>query len=373
MKIKIVTLVFAFFAAIANLGAQDKAADDSEMLGLPGDNLDLYATLDLFQGSKTIEEFEESLNNENSGVNNLDLDLDGKVDFIKVSTRQEGDDFTFVLQVDVLKGETQDVAVIYVSKDDEGKVSLQMVGDEALYGKDYIIEPKTEKPAVTANPAYSGPDTVVVKSQPATVVVVESEPIVEYIYSPVYVPYYSPFYYGYYPPYFYPYPVISINIYFGRHRHHRYHYHGGHYRRGGGNTVIINNSKTYNTYNVSRKTSNTVINNKKEGSYKQANITNNKANMNKANKGNKVDKQQPSKPANKPANTKPTTKPANMPSNKPANVPSTKPANRPSNMPANVPSTRPANRPSNMPAKTPSTRPASRPANKPAVKPSRRM
>ena len=46
--------------------------DDSTLLGLPGDNLDLYAVLDLFQKSKTIEDFEKSLNEEKTGINNLD-------------------------------------------------------------------------------------------------------------------------------------------------------------------------------------------------------------------------------------------------------------------------------------------------------------
>jgi hypothetical protein len=55
---------------------------DTTLLGLPGDNLDLYAVLDLFQKSKTIEDFEQSLNLQETGINNLDLDLDGKVDFI---------------------------------------------------------------------------------------------------------------------------------------------------------------------------------------------------------------------------------------------------------------------------------------------------
>ena len=41
--------------------AQDKA-DTTAKLGLAGDGLDLYATLDLFQNSKTIEAFEKSLN-----------------------------------------------------------------------------------------------------------------------------------------------------------------------------------------------------------------------------------------------------------------------------------------------------------------------
>ena len=56
---------------------------------------------------------------EKTGINNLDLDLDGKVDFIKVVTKQDKDDFTFVLQVAVTEKETQDVAVILVSTDED--------------------------------------------------------------------------------------------------------------------------------------------------------------------------------------------------------------------------------------------------------------
>src|SRR6188474_1755394 len=113
-----------FFLAIALFShpvfsqTDTETADDSTLLGLPGDNLDLYAVLDLFQKSKTIEEFEKSLNLEKTAINNLDLDLDKKVDFIKVVTKNEGDDFTFILQVAVSKTETQDVAVILVSKDE---------------------------------------------------------------------------------------------------------------------------------------------------------------------------------------------------------------------------------------------------------------
>lgn len=311
---KIALLFFVSIIVVTNINAQD--TNEGELLGLPGDNLDLYATLDLFQKSKTIEEFEASLNDEKTGVNNLDLNLDENVDFIKVVTQQDDDDFTFVLQVDVREGETQDVAVILVTKEEDDKVSLQMVGDEELYGKDYVIEPKIEAPATTANPAYSGSDTVVVKNEPATVVVVESEPIVEYIYSPVYVPYYPPYYYGYYPPYYRPYPVISINIYFGRNRHHRNHYYGGH--RGGGNTVIINNN-TYNNYSKTRNTSNTVKRNKTEGSYKKSNVS------------------------------KPSTKPSAKPSVKPSTKPSTKQSAKPSSKPVNKPSAKPSTRPTNKP------------------------
>src|SRR6187399_2381958 len=95
-------LLYSIVALIlSSLPAFSQSAADTTLLGLPGDNLDLYAVLDLFQKSKTIEEFEKSLNLEQTGINNLDLDLDKKVDFIKVVTKKEDDDFTFILQVAV--------------------------------------------------------------------------------------------------------------------------------------------------------------------------------------------------------------------------------------------------------------------------------
>ncbi len=344
MKFKNLLLAVALLIGFTNLNAQDKTETDAELLNLPGDNLDLYATLDLFQESKTVEVFEASLNDEKTGINNLDLNLDGDVDFIKVVTQQDGDDFAFVLQADIAKDEIQDIAVILVAKDKDEKVSIQMVGDEELYGKDYVIEPRLEAPAVTANPAYSGTDTVVVKSEPATIVIVESEPIVEYIYAPVYSPYYSPYYYGYYPPYYRPYPVISVNIYFGRNRHHRNHYHGGRNNRGGNTVIINNNNNTYNNYSKTRNTSNTVNKNKNEGNYKRNDASNRSPSS--AEKNGKVNNQK-SAPNSKGNATKSSVKDnkTSIPSNKPNVTPSAKPATRPTAKPAARPATKPASRP----------------------------
>jgi len=247
---------------------------DTTSLGLPGDNLDLFAVLDLFQKSKTIEDFEKSLNDEKTGINNLDLNLDNKVDFIKVETKQEDNDFTFILQVDVSEKETQDVAVILVSKDKDGKVTMQIVGDKDLYGEDYVVEPTTAAPAVTANPGYVGTEPVTV-NVPATttVVVVESAPIVQYVYSPVYVPYYPPYYYGYYPPYYAAFTVMAVGIY----RHNNYYHHHGGYYGGHGNTVVIHNTNNYNNYNKTRNSSNTVNHNNANGNYNRNNASTNQS------------------------------------------------------------------------------------------------
>jgi hypothetical protein len=269
------TMVIFCFPAFSQTGSS--AGNDTTLLGLPGDNLDLYAVLDLFQKSKTIEDFEKSLNGEKTGINNLDLNLDNKVDFIKVVTKQEGDDFTFVLQVDVSEKEIQDVAVILVSKDKDKKITMQIVGDKDLYGKDYVIEPKVPAPAATPNPGYvpdepapaAAAPVVAPAAAPAaapsttTVVVVEQTPIVQYVYSPVYVPYYPPYHYAFYPPYFAAFAVVAVSVYHHNNYYHHHGYHGGY----GNTTVVVHNTNNYNNYNNSRNTSNTVNHNKANGSY----------------------------------------------------------------------------------------------------------
>ena len=253
--------------SLVSLPAISQTESDTTLLGLPGDNLDLFAVLNLFQQSPTIEEFEKTINLEETGVNNLDLDLDDKVDFIKVVTEQDGDDFAFVLQVDVSETEVQDVAVILVSKDADAKITMQVVGDQDLYGEDYVIEPAPPAPKVTANPAYTGDDPVASTPATTTVVVVESAPIVQYVYSPVYVPYYPPYTYAYHPPYFAAFTVMAVGIYRHNNYYHHYGYHGG-YHGGHGNTVVIHNNNTYNNYNNnSRNSSNTVNRNNANGNY----------------------------------------------------------------------------------------------------------
>ncbi|KFC61212.1 hypothetical protein FEM08_00510 [Flavobacterium gilvum] len=254
--------------------AQDS---DTGELGLPGDNLDLYAVLDLFQKSKTIEDFEKSLNDSKNKINNLDLNGDKKIDFIKVETKKDGDDFTFILRDPIDKKETQDVAVIYVSKDKNKKISMQIVGDKDLYGKDYIVEPSPKGNAgVTANPGYTGsnPVTVNVPAQ-TTTVVVEQAPIVQYVYSPAYVPYYPPYYYGYYPPWFGFATVMAVGIY----RHNHYYYHGGGY--GYHHTNVYVNHHSHNNYNnFNRNTSNRVSHNNINTGNRNTNINNSRNNNN---------------------------------------------------------------------------------------------
>ncbi len=319
-------LLSLWVSCFLSVSVFSQTSQKPDSLGLPGDNLDLYAVLDLFQKSKTIEEFEKSLNLEKTGINNLDLNLDKKVDFIKVVTKKNGDDFTFILQDAVSEKETQDVAVILVSKDKDKKVTMQIVGDPALYGKNYIVEPKAAAPAATANPGYTGTDPL---KAPApvntTTVVVESSPVVVYMYSPAYVPYVPPYHYAYYPPYFAAVTVMAVGVYHAN--HYNNYYHSGGY----GNTTVVVNNNNYNNYNNnSRNTSNTVNHNNANGNYngnRPANTSGNSVNKAANTAGNG---------GNKAANTGGNTgnKAANTGGNKASATPSTRPSNSPSASPS---------------------------------------
>lgn len=196
-KLLYTLLLISFLGVTAS--AQDK---DEERLNLPGDNLNLYAVMNLFRESETLEAFERDLNAEDSKINNLDLNADNKIDYIKVIDYVDGDAHTIVLQVAVSEKENQDVAVFTVQKDAKNQVQVQLIGDEELYGKDYIIEPNYAEEAAseTPNPGYSPAPTTVEKEtvvvKRTTYVEVAAWPLVSFMFMPTYVVYRSPWYWG---------------------------------------------------------------------------------------------------------------------------------------------------------------------------------
>jgi hypothetical protein len=237
-KFIITSFLVALFAAGTTLMAQDKQDD---YLGLPGDNLNLYAVMKLFQESKTLEDFERSLNDQNSTINNLDLNGDNLVDYIKVIDNVDGDVHNIVLQVAVSPKENQDVAVFTVQRFQNGQVQIQLTGDEQLYGKDYIIEPIYDDANIreTTNPGYTG-NTRTENGQTITYVrttpvQIALWPLVRFIFLPSYTVWHSSWYWGYYPTYWQPWRPFSWNYYYGyqynwNHDYYRY-YHRWDYHR----------------------------------------------------------------------------------------------------------------------------------------------
>ncbi len=206
-KLIITAVIVALFASGSALNAQDR---QENYLGLPGDNLDLYAVMNLFQQSKTLEDFEKSLNDPNTNINNLDLNGDNQVDYIRVIDNVNGDVHNIVLQDAISPRENQDVAVFTVQRFNNGTVQIQLTGDEDLYGKNYIVEPIYDKQ--TPNPGYTGQDVTYVTTTPAQVAV---WPVVRFIYLPTYTVWHSSWYWGYYPNYWHPWSPVSWHYYYG--------------------------------------------------------------------------------------------------------------------------------------------------------------
>lgn len=68
------------------MAAQQSGVDST---GLPGDNFSLQGALQLFHDAANIEDFEKALNTESNHVNNLDLDGDGNIDYVRVIDKAE--------------------------------------------------------------------------------------------------------------------------------------------------------------------------------------------------------------------------------------------------------------------------------------------
>ncbi len=211
------TTFFALLFAGA-LSAQDTTPADST--GLPGDNFSLEAALEMFKKSESLEGFEKMLNTEDNDANNLDLNEDGKTDYVRVIDRTEGDVHAIVLQVPVSAAEAQDIAVIEIEKDGTESATLQIVGDEDIYGQEVIAEPFQED-AVKS----SGQHGPALHMAPVFIVVnVWGWPSVRYIYRPAYVAYVSPWAWGLYPTYWRPFRPRPWGFYHARVRPYRVHY-----------------------------------------------------------------------------------------------------------------------------------------------------
>jgi hypothetical protein len=89
--------------------------NEAVALGLPGDNLNLYAVLDVFKIQKQWRNSKEQFTRD-ANINNLDLNNDNHVDYISVLSYDQGQFYSIVLRVAVSSTEFQDVAVIEVSK-----------------------------------------------------------------------------------------------------------------------------------------------------------------------------------------------------------------------------------------------------------------
>lgn len=177
--------IFVVLFGLTSFTQSAKATTDNQY---PGEHFNLAGALELFKKSDSPESFEKALNTESNYVNNLDLNEDGEIDFVRVTNHQEGDFHAIVLQVNINASETQDIAVIEIEKTGDETALLQIIGDEDVYGKKLILEPHDE---AGVGGGKGGPS---VNMETAYVVVnVWGWPSVRHIYAPRYRVYTSPF------------------------------------------------------------------------------------------------------------------------------------------------------------------------------------
>lgn len=160
-------------------------------------NLDLKVVAKLFGEAKDLEDFEKKLNDPQAALVNLDLNGDGDVDYIRVIETTSGNKHLIVLQAVLAKDIYQDVASIYVEKDEDNNVSVQVIGDEYIYGTNYVIEP----------------------------VYIYRPVIYDWFWGPTWTCWYSPWYWGYWPVWWTSYACVNYAVY----RCHCYDYHHHHH------------------------------------------------------------------------------------------------------------------------------------------------
>jgi hypothetical protein len=213
-------VIFNLFS-FTGLKAQDQSGVDST--GLPGDNFSLQGALEMFQKASSPEEFEKMLNSEDNHVNNLDLNGDGDIDYIRVIDNSKDNAHAFVLQDAVSENESQDIAVIELEKKGDESATLQIVGDEDIYGEEVIAEPSGNESSFNDydfNNGYAarGPNAGNIQEANGIIVNVWFWPCVRFAYAPGYVIWHSPWKWRHYPVWWHPWRPFAWHVW------HPFHY-----------------------------------------------------------------------------------------------------------------------------------------------------
>ena len=221
MKTNLLLLSLLASVFATQIQAQDRTsvhAMNSEI----SDNLDLRAVASIFGDSRNLQDFERRLNDPQLQISNLDLNNDNQVDYLRVIETVENRTHVIIVQSVLDQDVYQDVATIDVEKGSNNRIYVQVVGDDFMYGRNYIYEPiYYNTPLIYAS-----------------------------FWSANYSPYYSSWNWNYYPSYYYtwnPFPVfryrnntnININI------NNNYNY--VNYRRSD-RAVVLHNSRHSNGY-----------------------------------------------------------------------------------------------------------------------------
>ena len=191
----------------------------TERTGYEGDYFSLEGAIEIFKQAHSIRDFERKINSRTTYVNNLDLNYDGRIDYVRVEHRRQGDFHAIIMQVPIDKYDLQDVAVIEIEKIGRRDAVLQIIGDEDLYGEEVIVEPFLEN-GYASNSGRSSANYV-----STDYVNVYYWPAVQSIFDDHYTVYVSPYRWSYYPTWWSTWRPFSWNVYHPRIRNYYRHCH----------------------------------------------------------------------------------------------------------------------------------------------------
>jgi hypothetical protein len=213
---KITTLLLIIFSLNFGFSQEDELPENT------GDNFSLEGALALFKKSKSLEDFENLLNEEKNNANNLDLNNDGQIDYVIVNDIQDGDTHAIVLSTYLDENEKQDIAVIGIEKTGNKNATLQIEGDVELYAENTFIEPND---VVEISSGGKGGPSVNELSNKQVSINVWFWPSVRFLYAPTYVVWHSPWRWNLYPKWWRPWRPFKYHVFYGRCAPHRVYYH----------------------------------------------------------------------------------------------------------------------------------------------------
>ncbi len=140
MKTKLFPLAFLIAVVSTTIQAQN-CTQVNAMNAEISDNLDLRAVASIFGDSRNLQDFERRLNDPRLQISNLDLNYDNQVDYLRVIESVQKRTHVIILQSVIDYDLYQDIATIEVEKDRYNNVNIQVVGNNFMFGTNYIFEP----------------------------------------------------------------------------------------------------------------------------------------------------------------------------------------------------------------------------------------
>ena len=146
--------------------------------------LDLNAVAAAYAESRSVGEFEQILNSSRYMINNLDLNRDGWIDYLRVIETNRGYYHAMLIQACLAPGIFQDVATLVAERRTD-VLFVEVIGDRYLYGYNYVVRP----------------------------VFIKRPPMWDVYGRPSYEAWSSPYYYGHYPSYYTQPKPVYLNHY----------------------------------------------------------------------------------------------------------------------------------------------------------------